>query len=207
MRVLSPNTSVPSSDAGVFYPVAPDVSIVQVMFMEIPALHDAASDRSIQYTPVCESGPDGFQTCVHPAYRIYLSESEAALAPVVAEIAGLQGAPARAAEVADRTLPAYAAQGGYLAGNPAVYEFSYNYALSGTGQPPRKRWPWSIRPPCATARSGRSSLVTPTSSRATSRRRPAPSAMEPTWLAATGPAGWPSSLHRPSDASAARGTL
>ena len=67
---------------------------------------------------------------------MYLSESEAALAPVVAEIAGLPGAPAHTAEVADRTLPAYTAQGGDLAGNPPVYEFSYNYVLSGTGQDP-----------------------------------------------------------------------
>jgi hypothetical protein len=206
INVLSPNAGVPSSDAGVFYPVAPDVSIVQVMFMvglvlaalgvlgvssrtggagwssagrqgmpggarlrtaaagmlavgtaaavagavlastatfvggnpangvEIPALHDGASDRPIPYTPVCESGPDGFQTCVHPAYRMYLSASAAALAPVIAEIAGLPGAPARAVAVADRTLPAYAAQGGYLAGNPLAFEFSYNYVLSGTGQ-------------------------------------------------------------------------
>ncbi len=214
ITVLSPNAGVPSSDAGVFYPVAPDVSIVQVMFMgglvlaalgvlglssrtggagwswagrqrmragarlrtvaagmlaagmlavgiaaavagavlastatfvagnvangvEIPALHDAASNRPIPYTPVCESGPDGFQTCVHPAYRKYLSESEAALAPVVAEIAGLPGAPAHADDVADRALPAYAeAVGGYLAGNPPGFEFTYNLVLSGTGQDP-----------------------------------------------------------------------
>jgi hypothetical protein len=205
ITVLSPNAGVPSSDAGVFYPVAPDVSIVQVMFMgglvlaalgvlglssrtggagwswagrqwvpggarlrtvaagmlaagtaaavagavlaststlvagnvangvEIPALHDAASDRPIPYTPVCQGG---FQTCVHPAYRQYLNASEAALAPVITEISGLPGAPARAADVVDRTLPAYAAQGGYLTGNPRVFEFSYNYVLSGTGQDP-----------------------------------------------------------------------
>lgn len=133
---------MPSSDAGVFYPVAPDVSIVQVMFMgglvlgvpglssrtggagwfgpsrrgmpggarrrttaygvlavgtaaagavlastatfaggnslngiEVPALHEAASGQPIPYTPVCASGPDGFQTCVHPAYRQYLSRT------------------------------------------------------------------------------------------------------------------------------------
>jgi hypothetical protein len=33
ITVLSPTTVVPSSDAGVFYPVTPDISIVQVMFM------------------------------------------------------------------------------------------------------------------------------------------------------------------------------
>lgn len=206
ITVLSPDSGVPSSDAGVFYPVAPDVSVVQVMFMgglvlaalgvlglssraggagwfragrqgmpggarlrtaafgvlavgaaaavagavlastatfvggnsvngvEVPALHEAASGRPLPYTPVCESGPDGFQTCVHPAYRQYLSESEAALAPVIAETAGLPGAPARAVDVADRAMPAYAAQGGYLTGNPPVFEFSCNYVLSGTGQ-------------------------------------------------------------------------
>lgn len=206
ITVLSPNSGVPSSDAGVFYPVATDASIVQVMFMgglvlaalgvlglssrtggagwfgpsrrgmpggarrrttafgvlavgtaaavagvvlassatfvggnslngiEVPALHEAASGQPIPYTPVCASGPGGFQTCVHPAYRQYLNASEAALAPVITEISGLPGASARAVDVADRAMPAYAAQGGYLTGNPRVFEFSYSYVLSGTGQ-------------------------------------------------------------------------
>jgi hypothetical protein len=64
----------------------------------IPALHDAANDRPIPYTPVC--GRAGIPVCVHPAYRSYLPEVTAALRPVVAEIAGLPGAPVRATQIA-----------------------------------------------------------------------------------------------------------
>jgi hypothetical protein len=38
--------------------------------------------------------------CVHPAFGFYLHDVAAALDPVAAEIAGLPGAPDRAAEVA-----------------------------------------------------------------------------------------------------------
>lgn len=64
----------------------------------IPALHDAANDRPIPYTPVC--GQAGIPVCVHPAYRAYLPDVTTALRPVVAEIAGLPGAPARVTQVA-----------------------------------------------------------------------------------------------------------
>jgi len=59
----------------------------------IPALHDAASDRPIPYTPVCTGGP--IPVCVHPAYRSYLPEVTAALNPVLAEVGGLPGTPVR----------------------------------------------------------------------------------------------------------------
>jgi hypothetical protein len=62
----------------------------------IPALHDAATDRPIPYTPVCTS--TGITVCVHPAYRSYLPEVNAALSPVLAEVSGLPGAPARVAQ-------------------------------------------------------------------------------------------------------------
>ena len=64
----------------------------------IPALHDAASDRPIPYTPVC--GNAGTQVCVQPAYRPWLADVTAALRPVQAQIAGLPGSPARAAQIA-----------------------------------------------------------------------------------------------------------
>jgi hypothetical protein len=64
----------------------------------IPALHDAANDQPIRYTPVC--GNAGIQVCVQPAYRPYLADVTAALRPVVTELAGLPGAPARTAQVA-----------------------------------------------------------------------------------------------------------
>ena len=135
--LLSPATAVPLGDDGVFYHVAPDVAIAQVMFMggicvtlagvlvlaplvrvsyhdffsvagrasrwlwvaaavflaagvaasttafaltgtaklgvsgwNIPALHDAASDQPVPYTPDCAG--TSFKVCAHPAFNIYL---------------------------------------------------------------------------------------------------------------------------------------
>ena len=65
--------------------------------MTIPALHDAANDRPIAFTPVCRPA-GGVPVCVHPAYRAYLSQATAAFAPVLREISGLSGAPVRVAE-------------------------------------------------------------------------------------------------------------
>jgi hypothetical protein len=67
--------------------------------MVIPALHDAASDRPIAYTQVCAQAA-GVPVCLNPAYRRYLPEVAADLRPVLAEVAGLPGAPARVAQVA-----------------------------------------------------------------------------------------------------------
>lgn len=64
----------------------------------IPALHDAASDRPIPYTPVC--GHAGIPVCLHPAYRPYLSDVTTALRPVISQVAGLPGAPVRASQAA-----------------------------------------------------------------------------------------------------------
>jgi hypothetical protein len=59
----------------------------------IPALHDAASDRPLRYTPVCSN--TAIPVCLNPAYASYLPATRAALAPVLNQIAGLPGAPAR----------------------------------------------------------------------------------------------------------------
>ena len=64
----------------------------------IPALHDAASDRPLRYTPVC--GHTAIPLCLNPAYAGYLPATEAALAPVLGQIAGLPGAPARISQAA-----------------------------------------------------------------------------------------------------------
>jgi hypothetical protein len=66
--------------------------------MVIPALHDAANDQPIPYTPVCGHA-DGVPVCLNPAYGRYLPDVTAALRPLFAEVAGLPGAPARAAQV------------------------------------------------------------------------------------------------------------
>jgi hypothetical protein len=59
----------------------------------IPALHDAANDRPIRFTPVCSH--TAIPVCLNPAYASYLPAVATALAPVLNEIAGLPGAPAR----------------------------------------------------------------------------------------------------------------
>jgi hypothetical protein len=64
----------------------------------IPALHDAASDRPLSYTPVCSR--TAIPVCLNPAYASYLPATAAALTPVLDEIAGLPGAPARISQAA-----------------------------------------------------------------------------------------------------------
>jgi hypothetical protein len=91
----------------------------------IPALHDAASDRPIAYTPVCGRAA-AVPVCVNPAYRHYLADFTAALRPVLAEVAGLPGAPARVTQIAAPYLNvvASASQGMTLAGSPPVLRMS-----------------------------------------------------------------------------------
>jgi hypothetical protein len=59
--------------------------------IDIPALHDAASDQPIQYTPVCSHTM--IPVCLNPAFARYLPVTAAALGPLLNEIAGLPGAP------------------------------------------------------------------------------------------------------------------
>jgi hypothetical protein len=203
VAALSPDGLVPANDQGVFYPVAPDVSIVQVMFyagavlgaigllglsprtggvgwrgaldtasaggarlravattvfaagialavtgfglagtarassvtggIEVPALHDSASDKPIPYTPVCANVSGGFQVCLHPAYKSYLSQAMHSFGPVITELFGLPGAPVRAVEVPGQALPSIMQQvngNGVVTGNPPVYEFSMDNAVT-----------------------------------------------------------------------------
>ncbi len=69
----------------------------------IPAVHDAASDRPIAYTPVCQQG--AIPICVHPAFRAYLPDLVAALNPLIRRFAGLPGAPVRVEQSASSTVP------------------------------------------------------------------------------------------------------
>jgi hypothetical protein len=95
--------------------------------MVIPALHDAASDRPIGYTPLCADAA-GVPVCLNPAYRRYLPEVTADLRPLLAEVAGLPGAPARVAQVAGR----------YTSG---MFEFEAGVAVTISGTPPVLRLP------------------------------------------------------------------
>jgi hypothetical protein len=64
----------------------------------IPALHDAASDQPVHYTPVCSRTP--IPVCVNPAYAAYLPAVTAALGRELSQLAGLPGAPASITQVA-----------------------------------------------------------------------------------------------------------
>jgi hypothetical protein len=93
--------------------------------MVIPALHDAASDAPIAYAPVCGRAA-GIAVCLNPAYRRWLPDMTAALAPVLTEVAGLPGAPVRATQIA---APYPTGQGAppqavTLAGSPPVLRMS-----------------------------------------------------------------------------------
>jgi hypothetical protein len=87
---------------------------------EIPALHDAADDQPVPYTPDCKGGAfkgGAFTVCIHPAFEPYLAAMSAALQPAAAEIAGLPGAPARAEMTTGNALRA-------VAGTTPVYDYS-----------------------------------------------------------------------------------
>jgi hypothetical protein len=78
-----------------------DTARLEADGMVIPALHDAANDRPIPYTPVCGRAA-GVPVCLNPAYRHYLPDVTADLRPVLGEVAGLPGVPVRVAQVAGR---------------------------------------------------------------------------------------------------------
>jgi hypothetical protein len=91
----------------------------------IPALHNAASDGPLAYTPACGKA-GAVPICVNPAYRGWLTDLTAALRPVLAETAGLPGAPARVTQVAAPYLDVVssASQAMTLAGQPPVLRMS-----------------------------------------------------------------------------------
>jgi hypothetical protein len=70
----------------------------------VPALHGAASDQPIPYTPVCTQGVSA-PVCIHPAFSGDLSEVSADFAPVLARVAGLPGAATRAMQIDMQDLP------------------------------------------------------------------------------------------------------
>jgi hypothetical protein len=83
----------------------------------ISALHDAASDRPVSYTPACSGSP--VPVCVHPAYRPFLPAIAAALGPVLHQVAGLPGAPVRVTQVAVTSVQ-QASSNGVVYGDPVT---------------------------------------------------------------------------------------
>ena len=63
----------------------------------IPALHDAASDQPVRYTPSCSR--TAIPVCVNPGYAPVLPAVTAAVGAELTEVAGLPGAPAQLSQV------------------------------------------------------------------------------------------------------------
>jgi hypothetical protein len=98
------------------------------MSLQIPAI-DGTAARPLSYTPVCAGTT--FQTCVHPAYKPYLSWVTSAIDPVIGQLSGLPGVPTSAREVPVSQLSQVVSQGfaiGQVVGRS--YEFSLTNAIS-----------------------------------------------------------------------------
>ncbi|GGJ69935.1 hypothetical protein [Streptomyces brasiliensis] len=65
--------------------------------IDIPALHDAADDQPLRFTPVCSDTT--IPVCLNPAYAGFLPATTDALAPLLNQLAGLPGAPDRILQV------------------------------------------------------------------------------------------------------------
>ena len=96
----------------------------------IPALHDAASDRPLPYTPVCQTVA-AIPVCIHPAFEDNLPDVTAALRPVLGELAGLPGAPVRAGQVASGSVTGphgsiigVGTPDGVITGTPPVFHYT-----------------------------------------------------------------------------------
>ncbi len=86
----------------------------------ISALHDAADDAPITYTPACGRAA-GVPVCLNPAYSRWLPDVTAALAPVLIQVAGLPGAPARVTQISAASAGPWAIT---LSGRPALLRLS-----------------------------------------------------------------------------------
>jgi hypothetical protein len=93
----------------------------------IPALHDAANDRPVRFTPACRR--TAVPVCLHPAYASYLPATVTALEPVLTEIAGLPGSPVRISQAAATyqqgagNSVSVSLGGPPISGRPPVYRF------------------------------------------------------------------------------------
>lgn len=68
---------------------------------------------------------------MHPAYRAYLDDVTAAFRPVLSEVAGLPGAPARITQIGD---PALSMPTGKFGGSPTVFYYTLPQLGSAFGQ-------------------------------------------------------------------------
>jgi len=122
---------------------------VEAHGMVIPALHDAASDRPARYTPVCRPGT--VPVCLQPAYRSFMPEVNAALGPLLGQLAGLPVAPVRVTQVAVTTVQSTPGNGinfggPVIRGRPAVlYLPLAGVSLPGEGHTSAAQFAWFLR--------------------------------------------------------------
>jgi hypothetical protein len=101
----------------------------------IPALHDAADDRPLQFTPVCSR--TAIPVCLNPAYAADLPAAASALGPVLSQVAGVPGAPVRIIQSGttylqgSRNQVAISLAGPVVSGTPPVYRFVLPDQLGG----------------------------------------------------------------------------
>jgi hypothetical protein len=101
----------------------------------IPALHDAASDQPIRFTRVCSH--TAIPVCLNPAYASYLPVTVTALGPLLSEVAGLPGAPARISQAAavyrqgTGNAVSIGLAGPALSGRPPVFRLLLPVQLAG----------------------------------------------------------------------------
>jgi hypothetical protein len=101
----------------------------------IPALHDAASDQPLSYPAVCSH--TAISVCLNPAFTSYLPATATALTPVLNELAGLPGAPARISQAAATyqqgigNSVSVTMAGPSLSGTPLVFRMLLPFQLPG----------------------------------------------------------------------------
>jgi hypothetical protein len=95
----------------------------------IPAIHNAADDRSYSAPPACTGST--VPVCVNPTYKTYLPVLAGALTPVLDEVAGLPGAPVRTTQVefASRYPGLSIAN---ISGHPLVLNLALNFGYRGS---------------------------------------------------------------------------
>jgi hypothetical protein len=79
----------------------------------VPALHDAANNQPLAYTPIC-TRRSAVPVCAHPAFPSALPVASTAFDPLLAVVAGLPGAPVSVMQIDAQDLP-----GGEFAGRQA----------------------------------------------------------------------------------------
>jgi hypothetical protein len=115
----------------------------------IPALHDAASDRPVPYTPVC--GHSALPICLQPAYRAFLPAVTAAIGPVLDQVGGVPGAPVRVTQVAVTSVQPEQSNGVSFGGPvvsgspPVLYLPLSGLTLPGEGRTPAAEFIGQLR--------------------------------------------------------------